>query len=82
MFFIHKLYTAFYTEKVEAQMTFKGLFGGNKKAEIAPLASRISAAPGQSDEERDATRAKMQAEMDAQRAARDARKTVEGSPET
>jgi hypothetical protein len=61
-------------------MAFKGLFGGNKKNEAAaPLTGRISAAPGQSDEERDATRAKMEAEMNAQRVARDARKVAEVS---
>lgn len=60
-------------------MGLKGLFGGNKKAEASPaVVGRISAVPGQSDDEREATRAKMQAELDAQRASREARKAAAG----
>lgn len=58
---------------------FKGIFGGGKKGTEAPAAGRISVAPGQTDDEREATRARMQAEVDAQRAAREARKAAEES---
>lgn len=60
-------------------MSLKGIFGGNKKSE--PSASgRISVAPIQSQEEVDATRNKMQAELDAQRSAREARKAASETP--
>ena len=55
----------------------KGLFGGKKEAVQAPPVGRISAAPGQSQEEMDANRARMEAELSASRAARDAKKTAE-----
>ena len=51
----------------------KKLFG--QKAEARPPAARISMAPGQSVEEQDSTRQRMESEMDASRAARDVKKT-------
>jgi hypothetical protein len=57
----------------------KGLFGGKKETSAAPLPPRkgvasISAAPGQSQEEQDANRARMEGELAASKAAREARK--------
>ena len=54
----------------------KGLFGGKKQSVAQPTA-RISAAPGQSQEEQDANRNRMEAELAASRAAREAKKTAE-----
>ena len=48
------------------------LFG--KKSESQPTAGRISMAPDRSQEEQDSTRERMETEMDASRAARDARR--------
>ena len=50
----------------------KKLFG--KKAEPHRGAERISMAPGQSQDEQDSTRSRMETEMNASRAARDAKK--------
>jgi hypothetical protein len=63
-------------------MSLKGFFGGQKKSStpVTPLTGNISAAPGQTQEERDAVRNKMQAELDAQRAAREARKAAAEMP--
>lgn len=57
----------------------KGIFGGGKKGDARPATERISVAPVQSQEEQDATRAKMEAELDAARAAREARKATSDS---
>ncbi|MGE0686898.1 MAG: hypothetical protein AB7P33_09155 [Dehalococcoidia bacterium] len=57
----------------------KGIFGGGKKGNAQPAAERISVAPIQSQDEQDATRLKMQAELDAARASREARKAASES---
>jgi len=49
---------------------FKGIFGNKKAGASAPAVGKISAVPGQSDEEKESIRAKMQAEVDAAKAAR------------
>ena len=53
----------------------KGLFGKKKdnSNEAQPIRS-ISVAPGQTQEEQDGNRARMEAELNASRVARDARK--------
>jgi len=51
----------------------KKLFGKKDGAPEAPP-RRISMAPGQSDEEQESTRNRMESEMGASRAARDAKK--------
>ncbi len=54
-------------------MPFKNPFGGNKnKSEAAPPA-RISNAPGQSQDEQDHNREKMERELDAARTLRTSR---------
>ena len=55
----------------------KGLFGNKKASQKVEPIRGISAAPGQSQEEQDANRNRMEAELDASRAAREARKTTE-----
>jgi hypothetical protein len=47
---------------------------GKPKAETAAPLRRISAAPGQSQEEQDATRSRMESEMTDSRTARDSKK--------
>ena len=57
----------------------KGIFG-NKKADNAgspPPVASISVAPGQTQEEQEHNRNRMEAELAAARAAREARKTEE-----
>ena len=51
----------------------KSIFGG-KKGETAQPIARISVAPGQTKEEQDHNRNSMEAELNASRAAREARK--------
>ena len=55
----------------------KGIFGGKKESVQAPPIGRISAAPGQSEEEINNNRSRMEAELAASRAARDAKKATE-----
>lgn len=57
----------------------KGIFGGGKKGDARPETERISVAPVQSKDEQDATRTKMEAELDAARASREARKAASDS---
>jgi hypothetical protein len=52
---------------------FKKLFGKDEPAKRETTRS-ISMAPGQSQEEQDSTRSRMEAEMDASKASRDAKK--------
>jgi hypothetical protein len=75
------IYTAFHQERREGQgnmSIIKGLFG-KKKAEnaSAPPIRSISVAPGQTQEEQDHNRARMEAELDASRAARGTRAETE-----
>ena len=53
----------------------KSIFGGKKSAGTAQPIGRISVAPGQTQEEQDHNRSHMEAELNASRAAREARKT-------
>jgi hypothetical protein len=55
----------------------KSLFGKKSDAAARPPVGSISVAPGQSQEEQDANRARMEAELAASKAAREVRKTEE-----
>jgi len=56
----------------------KGLFGGKKQPEAsAPSVGSISMAPGRSQEEQDLNRNRMEAELAASKAAREARQPTD-----
>ena len=76
IFPIGKAYTPFHqtTDGSRNMSIMKGLFG-NKKQDAAPPPPQISVAPGASTEEQTANRERMEAELAASRAAREARKT-------